>query len=274
MLHSVWFGDSGMIQLPVSPGCPRNPSCSLSPRTQQRVRYQHILRLTCSYFLCLTFIRETELYPLDNLYTAAVFSVRVTQDTLELFVSLAELRASGSNPVLLSHLQVLSFPRFNSAILLAEGKPSQLWGARKLPLHGMESTVGWDQPGKGCTASALQLVLSEIWREAVPKGNMIPERVAVWYYWKGMYWMLERGMSWCPHVKILLIWAMFVFKGPDGLFSGFLTPHSVHSFLLSFYAFSQPGHTSETFHSLSQPCWDSVRHISCPYQPENSRPVP
>lgn len=85
MLHSVWFGDSGMFQLPVSPGCPRNPSCSLSPRTQQRVWYQHILRLTCSYFLCLTFIRETELYPLDNLYTAAVFSVRVTQDTLELF---------------------------------------------------------------------------------------------------------------------------------------------------------------------------------------------
>lgn len=65
------------------------------------------LAQTCSYCLCLTFIRETKPCPLDNLYTAAAFPSESPRTWLSCFVSLAGLRTTDSDPESLSWLQAL-----------------------------------------------------------------------------------------------------------------------------------------------------------------------
>lgn len=204
----MWFGDSGTIQLPVSPGCLRNPSCSLSARIQQGVRYQHILHLTCSYFLCLTFIRETELYPLDNLYTAALFSVWVTQDTLELFCVSCWAKSIWQQPSVVVPA---------AGIILPQIQPSHPAGRRRKTIATSNQELGncpymaWKALWVGISLEKavwpLLCSLSSV-RYGVrlcQKATRSQRGCTVWYYWKGTSWTLERGMSWCPHVKILLI---------------------------------------------------------------------
>lgn len=126
------------------------------------------LAQTCNCCLCLTSIRETKPCPLDNLYTAAAFPSELPRTWSSCFVSLAVLRTTDSDPV----------------IVLAAGitlSPCSLLPSRHPVGSGREnitsSTSGWETGptwhGKSCRkgsawkrlyglSSALLLVINEI----------------------------------------------------------------------------------------------------------------